>query len=34
MTALNTLKTERKRKAHIEEKRSKEWLVNNTFAAN
>lgn len=34
MTPLNALKTERKRKAHIEEKEGKEWAVNKTFAAN
>lgn len=34
MTPLNALKTERKRKAHTEEKEGKERAVSKTFAAN
>lgn len=34
MTCYNTLKTERKRRTHIEVKEGKDWAVNKTFAEN
>lgn len=34
MSVLNALKTERNRKAHIQEKEGREWAMNKTLAVN